>query len=316
MNCNRFRALFRLEPAFVACDLHPDYLSTKYARELGLPTLAVQHHHAHIASVMAEHGVTEPVIGVSFDGTGLGDDGRIWGSEFLICDQSGYERVAHLEYMPMPGGDMATHEPWRMAVSYLYSIYGRELLEMDLPFLKKLNLLKVEQVLQAIEKNINCPLTSGAGRIFDAAAALLDLCTFSSFHAEAPMRLENIVHPVTHQSYPYGEGTEISMAPTFLAMVEEVMGGVDVGLISAKFHNTIGKIIIDGVKKLSRDSGIWTVALSGGTFQNRYLSSLVESGLQDAQFRVLLPGQLPSNDGGIALGQLVIAAKNRVTGDY
>ncbi len=313
---DRFSALFRLEPALVACDLHPDYLSTRYARELELPTVTVQHHHAHIASVMAEHGVTETVIGVSFDGTGLGDDQHIWGSEFLICDLAGFKRLAHLEYIPMPGGDMATHEPWRMAVSYLYRIYGRDLLDMDLPFLTGLNLLTVEQVIQAIEKNINSPLTSGAGRLFDAAAALLDLCTFSSFHAEAPMRLENIVRPLTLQAYPYDWGTEISMAPAFQAMVEEVMGGVDVGLIATKFHNTVVEIIIKGVKKISLESGIRTVALSGGTFQNSYLSSRVESGLLDAQFRVLFPMQFPTNDGGIALGQLVVAAKKREMGDY
>ncbi len=312
----RFGSLFRLEPELVACDLHPDYLSTRYARELGLPTVAIQHHHAHIASVMAEHGVTEPVIGVSFDGTGLGDDQQIWGSEFLVCDLSGYKRLAHLQYIPMPGGDMATQEPWRMAVSYLHGIYGRELLDMDLPFMRKLNLVTVEQVLQAIEKNINCPLTSGAGRLFDAVAALLDLCSRSSFHAEAPMRLENLVNPRIQEAYSYDDGAEISMAPAFRAMVDEVMRGEDVGLISTKFHNTIAAIIVNRVTKISHESGIRTVALSGGTFQNRYLSSRVESDLADLQFRVLVPRQLPANDGGIALGQLVIAARKREMGDY
>jgi hydrogenase maturation protein HypF len=313
---DRFRALFRLEPGLVACDLHPDYLSTKYARELGLPTVGVQHHHAHIASVMAEHGITEPVIGVSFDGTGLGDDQHIWGSEFLVCDLAGYRRLSHLEYMPMPGGDMATHEPWRMAVAYLYRIYGRDLLDLDLPFLGRLNLATVEQVIQAIEKDINCPLTSGAGRLFDAAAALLDLCTRSSFHAEAPMRLENIARTNNREVYPYDEGTEVSVIPAFRAMVEEVMAGGDVGLISTKFHNTVSEIIIEQVRKISRESGLRTVVLSGGTFQNRYLSTRLESSLQDDHFRVLVPMQLPPNDGGIALGQLVIAAKKRETGNY
>jgi hydrogenase maturation protein HypF len=313
---DRFRNLFRLEPRLVACDQHPDYLSTRYARELGLPLVAVQHHHAHIASVIAEHGVTEPVIGVSFDGTGLGDDQCIWGSEFLVCDLDGYTRLAHLEYVPMPGGDRATLEPWRMAVSYLYRIYGRGLLDMDLPFLKKLDLATVEKVIQAIEKNVNCPLTSGAGRVFDAASALLDLCTRSSFHAEAPMRLENMVVPITREAYPYDDGTGISMAPAFRAMVDEVMDGVDVGLISTKFHNTVAEIIINRVASISRESGIRTVVLSGGSFQNRYLSSQVESDLLDDQFRVLVPRQLPSNDGGIALGQLVIAAKKREMGGY
>ncbi len=206
---DRFMALFRLETQLVACDLHPDYLSTRYARELGLPTVRVQHHHAHIASVMAEHGFTDQLIGVGFDGTGLGDDQHIWGSEFMVCDLAGYRRLSHLEYMPMPGGDKATLEPWRMAVSYLYRIYGQDLVNLDLPFLRKLNLSTVEQVIQAIEKNINCPLTSGAGRLFDAAAALLDLCTHSSFHAEAPMRLENIVNAGTRDVYPYDDGDEI-----------------------------------------------------------------------------------------------------------
>jgi hydrogenase maturation protein HypF len=187
---------------------------------------------------------------------------------------------------------------------------------MDLPFLKKLDLATVEKVIQAIEKNVNCPLTSGAGRVFDAASALLDLCTRSSFHAEAPMRLENMVVPITREAYPYDDGTEISMAPAFRAMVDEVMDGVDVGLISTKFHNTVAEIIINRVASISRESGIRTVVLSGGSFQNRYLSSQVESDLLDDQFRVLVPRQLPTNDGGIALGQLVIAAKKREMGGY
>jgi hydrogenase maturation protein HypF len=312
---DRFRSLFRLDPGLVACDMHPDYLSTRHARELGLPVVPVQHHHAHIASVMAEHGITEQVIGVGFDGTGLGDDGRIWGSEFLVCDLAGYRRLSHLAYQPMPGGDMATHEPWRMAISYLYGIYGRELLALKLPFLGRLDLSTVEQVMQAIDKNINCPLTSGAGRVFDAAAALLDLCTFSSFHAEAPMRLENAASPGIQEAYPYGDGTEISMTPAFQAMVEDVEGGVAVGKISSRFHNTIAEIIIGKVRQISRDSGLRTVVLSGGTFQNRYLSERVESALENRAFRVLVPRHVPSNDGGIALGQLAIAARKRETGD-
>jgi hydrogenase maturation protein HypF len=312
----RFRGLFRMEPVLAACDLHPDYLSTRYVREMGWPVVAVQHHHAHIASVMAEHGVDEPVIGVSFDGTGMGDDGHIWGSEFLVCDLAGYRRHSHLAYMPMPGGDMATKEPWRMAVSYLYPVYGRELLNLGLPFLGSLNLSRVEQVIQAIEKNIHCPLSSGAGRLFDAVAALLGLCPFSSFHAEAPMRLENAARPVTRGTYPYGGGIAISMAPAFQAMVEDILGGVGIGQIASRFHNTVAEIMINRVRQISRESGIRTVVLGGGTFQNRYLSSRVESDLRDDRFRVLVPAQVPTNDGGIALGQLVVAAKKREKGDY
>jgi hydrogenase maturation protein HypF len=313
---DRFRSLFRCEPRLAACDLHPDYLSTRYAREMGLPVVGVQHHHAHIAAVMAEHGITEEVIGVSFDGTGLGDDHCIWGSEFFRCDLSGYRRLAHLEYMPMPGGDMAVHEPWRMAVSYLYRAYGRDLLGLGLPFLERLDRATVEMLIQAIEKNINCPLTSGAGRLFDATAALLDLCTRSSFHAEAPMRLENCIRPGTRDSYPYEAGDQVSMAPAFRAMVEDLKGGEERGLMAAKFHNTVGDIIVNRVREISRECGIRTVVLSGGTFQNRYLSHRVESILEDDRFKVLIPLQIPANDGGIALGQLVIAAKNLESGDY
>jgi hydrogenase maturation protein HypF len=312
----RFRGLFRLEPGLVACDMHPDYLSTRFAQSLGMPTIAVQHHHAHIASVMAEHGIEEKIIGVSFDGTGLGDDRRIWGSEFLICDLEGYHRVSHLEYTPMPGGDMATHEPWRMAVSFLYRVYGRDLVELDLPFLRDIDPSTLDLVIASIEKNINCPLSSGAGRLFDAAAALLDLCTRSSFHAEAPMRLESVISPGISNAYPFDDGNVISTIPTFEAMVNDLLSGTDPGWISARFHNTVFDIITGRVKKISRDTGIRTMALSGGTFQNRYLSERIEQSLLDDQFKVLIPTQLPVNDGGIALGQLAVAAKKREAGNY
>ncbi len=197
----RFKRLFRMKTDLVAHDLHPDYLSSRFAEELNLTAIPVQHHHAHIASVLAEHKLDEKVIGISFDGTGLGDDGNIWGSEFLICDLESYERISHLEYIPMPGGDRAAHEPWRMAVSYLYSVYGMELMNMNLPFLKRIKEGNLKLVLQSIEKNINCPLSSGAGRLFDAIAAILDLCSVSQFHAEAPMRLESVIHPGEKGSY-------------------------------------------------------------------------------------------------------------------
>ncbi len=310
----RFKRLFRLEPDLVAHDLHPDYLSTRFAKELGLPVVPVQHHHAHIASVLAEHKLDEKVIGVSFDGTGLGDDGIIWGSEFLVCDLEAYERITHLEYMPMPGGDRATYEPWRMAVSYLYPLYGRELTQLKLPFLGEIDSRSLEMVIQSIEKNINCPLSSGAGRFFDAVAALLGFCTVSQFHAEAPMRLEAGIMDGEEGIYPYTAGEPLGTGPVIDAMVKDIGKGIDPGLISARFHNTASSIIFDTVKRISSYRGIKKIALSGGTFQNRYLSARIENQLRENGFDVFVPLQLPANDGGIALGQLAVAAKRRSLG--
>ena len=202
-NIQQFQKMFRVKPELVVHDLHPEYLSTKYALNSGLPTFAVQHHHAHIASCMAEHGLDEKVIGVSFDGTGLGDDGNIWGSEFFVCDLMDYKRILHFDYVPMPGGDLETKEPWRMAVSLLYKTFGRDFLHFKLPFLKSISDEKLEWVLKAIDGKINCPLTSGSGRLFDAVSALLNLCTYSTFEAEAPMRLENIAAKNEFSNYSF-----------------------------------------------------------------------------------------------------------------
>jgi len=303
-----------MEPGLVSHDLHPNYLSTRFARELEITTVPVQHHHAHIASVMAEHTLDEKVIGVSFDGTGLGNDGNIWGSEFLVCDLAGYERITHLDYIPMPGGDKATYEPWRLAVSYLYSLHGRKLTDLKLPFLKKIEPASLNLVLQSIEKNINCPLSCGAGRLFDAVSALLNLCTASQFHAEAPMRLESAIQQGEKNAYPYFSDKTIDIRPTIESIVQDITMGVDPGLISARFHNTITAIILETVTIISKDRGINKVALSGGTFQNRYLSERIENQLKEKGFEVLVPLQLPANDGGIALGQLAIAAKHRNMG--
>ncbi len=312
---DRFKSLFRLNPTLVAHDLHPDYLSTRFALDMGLPTVPVQHHHAHIASVLAEYMLDEKVIGVSFDGTGLGDDNNIWGSEFMVCDLEGYDRITHLEYVPMPGGDKSTYEPWRLAVSYLYKLHGRELCGLDLPFIREIDPTALDLVLQSIEKNINCPLSSGAGRLFDAVAALLNLCTVSRFHAEAPMRLEAAIRhdnsSYTYDISPANSDEAIGVTPIINSIIQDLGKGVDVGLISVRFHNTISSIILETVTRISKDHGIKKVALSGGTFQNRYLSEKIENQLKDNGFEVLVPLQLPANDGGIALGQLAVAAKHR-----
>ncbi len=307
----RFKKLFRVTPSLVACDMHPDYLSTGYAENTGLPIIQIQHHHAHIASCMAEHGLDEPVIGVSFDGTGFGDDGHIWGSEFLVADLKAYERKAHFEYIELPGGDKVTEEPWRTAVAYLYKTFGKGFMSMNLPFLKKVPEEKLELILDAIDKKINCPLSCSAGRLFDAVAALTEICVTTDFHAEAPMRLEGFADGSTNDVYEYSSGTVISFDPMFRQIVADINQQLSVNYISTKFHNTMVQVILDNVKKLNLETGILKIALSGGTFQNKYLLEKVESTLISEKFEVFTQDKIPCNDGGIALGQLAIAAKNR-----
>ena len=310
-SADHFCRMFRFTPSLVAADLHPDYLSTRFAHELKVPVTEVQHHHAHIASCMAEHGLDEPVIGVAFDGVGYGEDGNIWGGEFLICTLESYQRYTHFDYVPMPGGDRATEEPWRMAVAYLYRTFGRAFMEMDLPFLRHISLDIVEVVLAAIEKQINCPLTSSAGRLFDAISALTGICTVSGFHAEAPMRLEAAADRETNACYEIMMDKTIHFEPMIEAMVKDMAKGISSSVISAKFHNIIIESALQTVARIRSDSGIRKVALSGGSFQNRYLLSRLEDRLQENGFQVYSNQRVPANDGGIALGQLAVAAKKR-----
>jgi hydrogenase maturation protein HypF len=301
----------------LACDLHPDYLSTRFAQESGLPVVAVQHHHAHIAAVLAEYGLDEPIIGVSFDGTGLGADGHIWGGEFLICDLDNYQRFTHLAYMPMPGGDKAAIEPWRMGLAYLYHTFGRDFLMYDLPFLKTLTPRQIEIVLAAIDKGLNCPLTSSLGRLFDAIAAIINLVTINSFEAEAPIRLEALIEPVRyqqrpreHERYAYVINETVSMVSLIREIVNDVCRHVPTSTIALKFHNTLIALIVDVAAQMRRATGLNKVALSGGVFQNRYLLGQTEERLTESGFNVYSPIKVPANDGGLCLGQLVIAAKN------
>lgn len=309
---DRFSKLFRFENQFVACDLHPDYLSSEYARDLRLPTLEIQHHHAHIASCMAEHGLNEKVIGFAFDGTGYGDDGTIWGGEVFVCDFAGYERMFHFDPVPLPGGDQVTKYPWRTALSYLYKYFGDEILESGLPFLKTLDKTEIKTIIQMIDANLNCPLSSGAGRLFDAVAALTDICTTSSYHAEAPMKLESCIETDCKGKYLYHiEGKTIVFYKMFHQIIKDIRRSAPASLISAKFHNTIVSLIIDLSKRLKKETGINKVVLSGGTFQNKYLLGLTENLLLKEGFEVFSHEKVPSNDGGIALGQMAIAAAFR-----
>jgi hydrogenase maturation protein HypF len=307
----KYKRLFRFSPGLVAYDMHPDYLSTRYASELNIESISVQHHHAHIASCMAEHGIDEKVIGVSFDGTGYGTDGNIWGSEFFLADLHAFERYSHFEYIALPGGDKVTEEPWRTTLSYLYHTFGRDVKSLEIPFVRMIDEKKLSLVLDALEKRINCPLSSGAGRLFDAVAALLNVCTVSKFHAEAPMRLESLTTAALNQRYEVSLAETISFKEMFRQIIEDIHKETPAEIISTKFHNTIVYTIFRISLQIRRETGLNKIVLSGGTFQNKYMMERLEPLLIKNKFEVFSQSRIPCNDGGIALGQLVIAAKTR-----
>ena len=307
-----FLHLFRMKPELLVCDMHPGYFSTKKATSFDpLPLMRVQHHHAHIASCMAEHGLDERVIGVAFDGTGLGSDGKIWGGEFLVCDLATFRRVLHFEYIALPGGDRAVEEPWRTAIAYLYRVYGKDFQSLPLPFLKTLDNGKILPIVNMIDVGINCPMVSSVGRLFDAVAAILNLCLESTFQAEAPMRLESIVGKNCKESYPFTIGKTIRVDEMIKEIVQDVMQGTGISFISAKFHNTILSVIFESVMLTAKKEQIKKVVLSGGVFQNKYLTENIQLQLKQSGMNAYFQEQVPANDGGIALGQLIVAAKRR-----
>jgi hydrogenase maturation protein HypF len=308
---DRFKHLFRVEPELVVCDLHPDYLSTRYALETGLPLIQTQHHHSHIASCLAEHHLQQPVIGVSFDGTGLGDDGTIWGAEFLVCDLKQYKRVAHFQPVPLPGGDQAALEPWRMALSFLYQIHGENCLHMELPFQSLIDPEKQKWVVTMLSKGINLVQTSSAGRLFDAVAALLGLCVLNSFEAEAALKLEACIDESITDRYAYGPGPSIRTLDIIQCVLRDLQLKKPIPEIVAKFHNTISQIIAETSAVIREEYGLETVVLSGGSFQNAYLFKQTNNLLQKKQFKIFWNRKIPCNDGGIALGQMAIAAQRR-----
>lgn len=309
-----FSSLFRFAPSVSVCDMHPDYLSGRFARELAdehsLPLLNIQHHHAHAASVMAEHGLAGKVIGVIMDGTGYGTDGNTWGSEFLLATPADFERYTHFEYFMMPGGDAAVAEPWRMALSCLYSCFGNGFDFMSLRLFRETDEKRFVTVLEMLNKEINSPLTCGAGRIFDAVAALLQLCTTASFDSEAPMRLESAAGSRTDEYYPFSVNGSVRLSETFSAIVGDIARN-DSGLVPARFHNTIAQIILAVCNSIRKDTGLDRVVLSGGVFQNSRLLEKSLYLLSMKGFNVYTNQQVPPNDGGISLGQLLAAAERR-----
>ncbi len=307
-----FKRLFNIEPTLIAYDLHPEYLATKYALSLqDIPKIGVQHHHAHIVSCMIDNEIDGEVIGVSFDGTGYGTDGRIWGGEFLICDYGGFKRVGHLEYIPLPGGEKAVIEPWRMAASILYKIYNNNMLDLDINFIKELDRNKWATIKTMIDKGINSPMTSTSGQLFDAVSALVGIRKEIHYEGQAAIELEMVAGEEA-SGYQFDlqkleDHTLILIEPMFRGIVSDLERGVGVESISSKFHNTIAKIILNMCIKIRKTSGLDRVALSGGVFQNRLLLENTYVLLNKNNFKVFTQQRVPPNDGGIAFGQVVIA---------
>ena len=307
----RFAKLFRCQPTTVVSDLHPDYLSTKYAHKSGLNHIQVQHHHAHIASCMAENNINEKVIGVSLDGVGYGTDSAVWGGEFMVCDYTSFERHSHFDYVPMPGGDKASKEPWRMAVAYLYHYLGDDFLKLDIAFVHQLDISKTKLLMQAITSKMNTPMTSSCGRLFDAVAAICGICMHQGYEAQAAMQFESLIQEDCTESYDFQSGEIVSFEQTILDILQDLQQEVPLGIIAARFHNTLANAIAATVTTIHQQTDIHLVALSGGCFQNKYLLEQTVKLLSDKQFKVLIHEKVPANDGGIALGQLAIASHLR-----
>lgn len=308
---NHLKSILKVTPELVAHDLHPDYYSTRYAlEESGLPTVAVQHHHAHLASCLAEHGIEEPAVGVIFDGIGYGTDGNIWGGEFLLGDFKSFERLGHFRYQPMPGGDLATKQPWRMALSYLLSIYGE--IPHGISAFDSIAANELLLVTQATRQGINAPLTSSCGRLFDAVAAMIGLRQTVSFEGQAAMQLEMIADPTQSRSYPYLLSHDANRiifdpAPLIDAILKDHSTGLPPAQIAGRFHLSLALMIEEVCAQIRQDTGLSQVVLSGGVFQNCLLTKMAVARLEKSAFKVLTHSLVPPNDGGIALGQAAVA---------
>jgi len=306
--------LYDVAPEIIACDLHPDYLSTKFATELATQTDAVvhpvQHHWAHILACMAENEVPFPALGVAWDGTGFGTDGTIWGGEFLLAREDGFERVAHMRQFRLPGGEAAIKQPRRSALGVLYEMGGLKALDQtDLAPVRDFESSELGVIRQMLAKDMHSPTTSSVGRLFDAVAALTGLRQESTFEGQSAMELEFAVHSCVAESYDFDIKSTapsiIDWRPMFEQIVAEVRDGVETGVIAAKFHNTLVEIIVS----VARHTGETRVVLSGGCFQNRYLTERTVQRLLETGFRPYWHQRVPTNDGGISLGQIVDASR-------
>jgi hydrogenase maturation protein HypF len=302
-----FTRLFQITPELVVYDLHPEYLATRYAKGLDLPSVGLQHHVAHALSCMAEHGKTGRTLAVVMDGTGYGDDGTVWGGEFLELDVHSYRRWGHLKHIPLPGGERAVKEPWRMAAAYLARIYGK-LESLAIPFTGQLDHEGWSQLEAAMSAGINCPACSSAGRLFDAVSALVGVRGTVTYEGQAAVELEQIADRDKRGDYPFTIDTQegsyiLDPDPAIAAMVEDIQRKVTASCISSRFHTTVARMILEMLTRMRGETGINEVVLSGGVFQNALLADLAVSLLEGKDFAVLTHRLVPSNDGGVSLGQ-------------
>jgi hydrogenase maturation protein HypF len=313
-----FEKLFRVQPELLACDRHPDYLATRYAEARaeaeGLPLVRVQHHHAHIAACLAEAGLPhhEPVIGVAFDGTGLGEDGAVWGGEILLADMHSARRLGHLAYVSLPGGDAAARSPWRMALAWLH--HAGEAWSEDLACVAHAT-AQERQVMarlvspEASAAGLIAPLTSSMGRLFDAVAALIGIRQEVRDEAQAAVELEALADPSEQGAYAFAfDGTTFDAAPIMRQIVRHLRQGVARSTLAARFHNGVAAVVAEVCGRARKLTGVQRVALSGGVWQNMFLLERTVRLLEKAEFDVLLHRRVPSNDGGLALGQAAVAA--------
>ena len=301
-------------PEIIACDLHPDYLSTRYAEaQTGMELVRIQHHHAHIVSCLAENRADGPVIGLAFDGTGYGSDGTVWGGEVLVTEVDHFDRVGHLSCVAMPGSAAAIKEPWRMAVSYLYEAFGDGVADLDLPVTAAVAPEKIRTAVQMIKGGINSPRTSSLGRLFDGVAAIVGLRTHVHYEGQAAMALETATGELNGNGYEFGwetvEGTcRIPVKSIIRGVVKDVRKGKSVEWIGARFHDTLIRLFTELCQQIRRDTGLKRVALSGGSFQNDLLLTGLIRELEGRLFTVFTHQKVPANDGGLSLGQAVAAA--------
>ena len=304
--------LYDSQPELIACDLHPDYLSTKYAIEARMPLEQVQHHWAHVLACMAENQLEAPVLGVSWDGTGYGTDGTIWGGEFLLTDQDSFQRVAHFRQFRLPGGEAAVKEPRRSALAVLHEIWGDSGLQgRDLVPIAEFSEKELMLIRQMLTKGLNAPLTSSTGRLFDAVASLVGLRQRVTFEGQAAIELESVIDSEVVDLYPFEIGGGLPHIIDWAPMIGEILidlrRGISAGRISAKFHNTLAEMIVGIAREIAEPK----IVLTGGCFQNRYLLERSVLRLSQAGFRPYWHQRVPTNDGGIALGQVAAAARAR-----
>lgn len=305
--------LWGVSPKRLVCDSHPDYLSTQFARDSGKPFTAIQHHAAHVAACAAENEIIGPVLGVSWDGTGYGLDGTVWGGEFIRLDGNHWERVAHLRLFPLPGGDAAIKEPRRVALGILFELMGQNALaRQELPTVQAFTPSELKIIVTMLSQRVNCPLTSSAGRLFDAVSSLIGLRQKLNFEGQAAMELEAAATAVTElKAYPFSLGENCGVIicdwmPMFDALLKDISQGLPAGVIAGKFHAALAELVVEVARKMSERS----VVLTGGCYQNRLLTELTVARLRAAGFTAYWHQRVPPNDGGIAFGQAVLGGRH------